>query len=123
MNKRFGYLEKKQSSLAIILSPNGINVVVTSKRFRQKMLKGTTTFVGKVGMTSKEWDNAAVLEKIRIWWESTNDEELFQRLLNAPLGKRPILNFDNIMFIDFNLKREFFLKDLFDTKEPIFQDD
>ncbi len=123
MNKRFGYLEKKQSSLAIVLSPNGINVVVTSKRFRQKMLKGTTTFVGKVAMTSKEWSNAEVLEKVRIWWESTNDEELFHRLLNAPLGKRPILNFDNIMFIDFNLKREFFLKDLFDTKEPIFQDD
>ncbi len=123
MNKRFGYLEKKQSSLAIIMSPNGINVVMTSKRFRQKMLKGTTTFVGKVAMTSKEWSNAEVLEKVRIWWESTNDEELFHRLLNAPLGKRPILNFDNIMFIDFNLKREFFLKDLFDTKEPIFQDD
>ena len=123
MNKGCVNSEKNQSSLAIVLSPNWINVVVTPQRFRQKLLKGPTTFVGQVGMPSKEWDNAAVLEKIRIWWESTNDEELFHRLLNAPVGKRPILNFDNIMFIDFNLKREFFLKDLFDTKEPIFQDD
>jgi hypothetical protein len=123
MNKRFGFLEKKQSSLAIVLSPNGINVVFTSRRFRQKMLKGQNIFIGKVAMTSKEWSNAEVLEKVRIWWESMNDEELFQRLLNAPLGKRPILNFDNIMFIDFNLKREFFLKSLFDTQEPIEQDD
>ena len=122
MHKRFAYLEKKQSSLAVILSPNGIYVVVTSKRYRRKMLKGTKLFVGKVTVASKTYSNAAILDNIRMWWEGIDDEVLFKRLLNSPHGQKPITNFDNILFVNFNTSADDFMRTLFLDDEDLSQD-
>ena len=122
MNKSFGFLERKTSTLMIVFSSYGVRIVFISKRGRQKMLKDKRVWFARVAMTKKGYSAEVIVDTIRRWWESMDEEELFQRLLNSPEHSKPVILFDNTMFINFNVKNgTAFFNEL--EKEILEQDD
>lgn len=86
------------------------------------MLKDKRVWFARVAMTKKGYSAEIIVDTIRRWWESMDEEELFQRLLNSPEHSKPVILFDNTMFINFNVKNgAAFFNEL--EKEILEQDD
>lgn len=105
MHKRMSFLEKKSASIVVIVFGGGIRMLVLSSGPRRKMLRETDYYMAKIGMATKTWSIDYAFETIRRWWESIDEEELLQQLINSPKDSKPIIFFDKKMMINFNVKR------------------
>lgn len=106
MHKRMSFLEKKSASIVVIVFGGGIRMIVLSNGGpRRKMLRETDYYMAKIGMATKTWSIDYAFETIRRWWESIDEEELLQQLINSPKDSKPIIFFDKKMMINFNVKR------------------
>lgn len=86
------------------------------------MLRSKRVWWAKIGMREKGYSVDYTVELIRRWWESMDEEELFERLTNSPEDSKPIIFFDNMLFVDFNVRNgTAFLSEI--EREILEQDD
>lgn len=98
----FAGLSKKNTNLTITFDYGGVMVIITSSRFRHKVLRHIKTLCATVTYMTKGITIQDVFDVILQWWEELDVEELFRRMENAPQGHKPIIRYDEKLLLDFN---------------------
>lgn len=103
---RLNFLRKKNLTLTIMFSYDGIYIIIKNKFPRFKMLKNDEIIYGRCKSLRNEWSNGYIVDLIRGWWESINEEVFITNYINAPAGSKPFSTFGDELFINFNVSSD-----------------